>query len=290
MKRASGTASRRDLARVWTARAWWRAWRGVARGLAWRRRPAAPRSSLVAWHAAWTCETGSQRSVPAPCAAQSARRSRGGGSGRPTSSINSNKFFGRGRKNGTVFALELRLLADGLRQLLRSYALFEWHTRTTTIADIHKRAPAPLGTALTRRFQCSCTVARQGQSAAQPWVCLHHLAGVGVNALAGHQASRRVGAVRSAEEQDVRLRPGGGRCGASSERVCDQMAHATRERWMRQGMMAPVDGIVHPPAALLHAYAAPLRIIQQPPLGCSLGNVLGQDDVTAQHAERERVS
>ena len=60
--------------------------------------------------------------------------------------------------------------------------------------------------------------------------------------------------------------------------------------WMRQGMMAPVDGIVHPPAALLDAYAAPLRIIQQPPLGCSLGNVLGQDDVTAQHAERERVS
>ena len=157
MKRASGTASRRDLARVWTARAWWRAWRGVARGLAWRRRPAAPRSSLVAWHAAWTCETGSQRSVPAPCAAQSARRSRGGGSGRPTSSINSNKFFGRGRKNGTgsdspSLSLDLRLLADGLRQLLRSYALFEWHTRTTTIADIHKRAPAPLGTALTRRF------------------------------------------------------------------------------------------------------------------------------------------
>ena len=49
---------------------------------------------------------------------------------------------------------------------------------------------------------------------------------------------------------------------------------------------APVDGIVHPPAALLHANAAPLRVSQQPPLGCSLGNVLGQDDVTARRRER----
>ena len=61
--------------------------------------------------------------------------------------------------------------------------------------------------------------------------CLHHLAGVGINALAGHQARRRVGAVRSAEEQDVRLRPGGGRCGGRL-RACDQVAHATRERWI----------------------------------------------------------
>ena len=59
---------------------------------------------------------------------------------------------------------------------------------------------------------------------------LHHLAGVGINALAGHQARRRIGAVRSAEEQDVRLRPGG-RCGGRL-RACDQVAHATRERWI----------------------------------------------------------
>ena len=52
-----------------------------------------------------------------------------------------------------------------------------------------------------------------------------------------------------------------------------------------------VDGVVHPPAALLHAHAAPLRLSQQPPLGSILGNVFGQDDVTARGgAERQRVS
>ena len=109
-------------------------------------------------------------------------------------------------------------------------SVFQLDVFTLECGATHKSAP-PAWTLLTHTwFQCSCTVARQGQRAAQLSVCLHHLAGVGINALAGHQASRRVGAVRSAEEQDVRLRPGGGRCGASSERVCDQMAHATRER------------------------------------------------------------
>ena len=45
-------------------------------------------------------------------------------------------------------------------------------------------------------------------------------------------------------------------------------------RWL-----APVDGVVHPPAALLHAHATPLRLGEQPPLGCILGDVFGQDDV-----------
>ena len=112
-----------------------------------------------------------------------------------------------------------------------------------TLAHIDKRTPAPLDTADTHtlRFRCSCTVARQGQRAAQTLVavCLHHLSGVGVNALAGHQARRRVGAVRPAEEQDVRLRPGGGRCGGRL-RGCDQVAHATRERWIARD--EPVAG------------------------------------------------
>ena len=154
----------------------------------------------------------------------------------------------------------------------------------------HKRA-LPSGhaahTLVPRSNQRSCTVARQGQRAAQLSVYLHHLPGVRINALAGHQARRRVGAVRSAEEQDVRLRPGGGRCGGRL-RACDQVAHATRERWTSR-WLAPVDGVVHPPAALLHAHAAPLRLSQQPPLGRILGNVFGQDDMTAcGGTERER--
>jgi hypothetical protein len=85
----------------------------------------------------------------------------------------------------------------------------------------------------------------------------------------------------------VRLRPGGGRCGGRL-RACDQVAHATRERWTSR-WLAPVDGVVHPPAALLHAHAAPLRLSQQPPLGRILGNVFGQDDMTAcGGTERER--
>ena len=108
-------------------------------------------------------------------------------------------------------------------------------------------------------------------------------------------------ACRPPSQSSGRCRSVGGRAGCAAQAWRRQVRGKLRESVrpdgacdkgavMRQGMMAPVDGIVHPPAALLHAYAAPLRIIQQPPLGCSLGNVLGQDDVTAQHAERERVS
>ena len=74
---------------------------------------------------------------------------------------------------------------------------------------------------------------------------LHHLAGVGINALAGHQARRRIGAVRSAEEQDVRLRPGGGRCGGRL-RACGRVAHATGEGGMRrQALSARPGGAWH---------------------------------------------
>ena len=94
--------------------------------------------------------------------------------------------------------------------------------------------------------QCSCPVVRQGQSAAQPPVSLrHHLAGVGIDALARHQASRWVGADRSAEEQDVRLRPGGGRCGGRL-RACGRVAHATGEGGMRrQALSARPGGAWH---------------------------------------------
>ena len=62
------------------------------------------------------------------------------------------------------------------------------------------------------------------------------------------------------------VRPGG---------ACDKGAvDRGTSRWL-----APVDGVVHPPAALLHAHATPLRLGEQPPLGCILGDVLGQDDV-----------
>ena len=72
------------------------------------------------------------------------------------------------------------------------------------------------------------------------------------------------------------VRPGG---------ACDKGAvDRGTSRWL-----APVDGVVYPSAALLHAHAAPLRLSQQPPLGCILGNVLGQDDMTARGgAERQR--
>ena len=62
------------------------------------------------------------------------------------------------------------------------------------------------------------------------------------------------------------VRPGG---------ACDKGAvDRGTSRWL-----APVDGVVHPPAALLHAHATPLRLGEQPPLGCILGDVFGQDDV-----------
>ena len=69
-------------------------------------------------------------------------------------------------------------------------------------------------------------------------------------------------------EQGQSVRPGG---------ACDKgSVDRGLSRWR-----SPVDGVVHPPAALLHAHAAPLGLGQQPPLGGILGNVLGQDDVTA---------
>ena len=62
------------------------------------------------------------------------------------------------------------------------------------------------------------------------------------------------------------VRPGG---------ACDKGAvDRGTSRWL-----APVDGVVHPPAALLHAHATPLRLGEKPPLGCILGDVFGQDDV-----------
>ena len=66
--------------------------------------------------------------------------------------------------------------------------------------------------------------------------------------------------------QSQSVRPGG---------ACDKGAvDRGTSRWL-----APVDGVVHPPAALLHAHATPLRLGEQPPLGCILGDVFGQDDV-----------
>ena len=110
-------------------------------------------------------------------------------------------------------------------------------------------------------------------------------------------------ACRPPSQSSGRCRSVGGRAGCAAQAwrqqvqgqaqsarprgACDKGAvDRGTSRWL-----APVDGVVHPPAALLHAHAAPLRLSQQPPLGCILGNVLGQDDVTARGgAEGERVS
>ena len=156
----------------------------------------------------------------------------------------------------------------------------------------NQSAPAPLDTAHTHCGHCSCTLARQGQRAAQlsgsAYITLPVLGSMRLPATKpvvgsvplGRRKSRMCGSGLAAAG-----------AGAGSE-------GATRWR-MRQGSggsqgmsrwWAPVDGIVHPPAALLHAHATPLGISQQPPLGCALGNVLGQDDVTARGgAERRRV-
>ena len=83
----------------------------------------------------------------------------------------------------------------------------------------------------------------------------------------------RAGCAAQAWRQQVR----GQAQSARPRGACDKGAvDRGTSRWL-----APVDGIVHPPAALLHAHAAPLRLSQQPPLGSILGNVFGQDDVTA---------
>ena len=87
-------------------------------------------------------------------------------------------------------------------------------------------------------------------STAQPPLNLSdNLAGRGVDALAVDEARGRVRALRAAEEEDVRLRP--------------------------------VNGVVHPAAALLHAQAAPLALREQAALGRILRDVLGQDHVAA---------
>ena len=91
-------------------------------------------------------------------------------------------------------------------------------------------------------------------SLAAPADLADDLAGRRVDALAVHEARRRVGALRAAEEQDVRLRP--------------------------------VDRVVHPAAALLHAEAAPLGLGEKAALGRVLRDVLGQDDVAARGERR----
>jgi len=46
-------------------------------------------------------------------------------------------------------------------------------------------------------------------------------------------------------------------------------------------LLGLVDGVVLPPAALLHAVRAPLRVREELALGQHLGQVLGQDHVPA---------
>lgn len=44
-------------------------------------------------------------------------------------------------------------------------------------------------------------------------------------------------------------------------------------------MLSPVDGVVHPAAALLDPEASPLLLRQHPGLGQTFGQILRQDDV-----------
>jgi hypothetical protein len=44
---------------------------------------------------------------------------------------------------------------------------------------------------------------------------------------------------------------------------------------------SPVDGVMLPAAGLLHAEHAPLILLEKAALGHRLGDLLGQDDVTA---------
>ena len=137
---------------------------------------------------------------------------------------------------------------------------------------------------------CSCTIytiGRQGQRAAasatiiqyqsalstSPYRCWDQCACRPPSPSSGRCRSvgGRAGCAAQAWRWQVRgqaqsVRPGG---------ACDKGAvDRGTSRWL-----APVDGVVHPPAALLHAHATPLRLGEQPPLGCILGDVFGQDDV-----------
>ena len=131
------------------------------------------------------------------------------------------------------------------------------------------------------------------------------LTGSRVDALAVDQASRRVGPLRAAEEQDVRLRA------ATAHTIEKGSARRTRQPWLawstverermvhgashgasygswqnsaprltRAAVGSPVDGVVHPAAALLHAKAAPLALGQES-LGRVLRDVLWENDVPA---------
>ena len=152
------------------------------------------------------------------------------------------------------------------------------------------------------------------------------LAGGGVNALAVDEASGRVGALRAPEEQDVRLRPArkhtstqdvreccGSSCWARYKRVAGvcitrrsqaggrhsaagrggvrARAATARQlpyRFACGSLCAPVDGVVDPSAALLHAEATPLRFGEQATLGGVLRDVLRQDHMPARGGVRFR--
>ena len=83
----------------------------------------------------------------------------------------------------------------------------------------------------------------------------------------------------SARAGSTRRWRGGSAHAAGPARGASRMQGSPRRR-----RVAPVDGVVHPTAALLHAHAAPLGLRQKAALGRILGNVLGQDDVPERSA------
>ena len=108
----------------------------------------------------------------------------------------------------------------------------------------NKSAPAPLDTAHTHCGHCSCTLARQGQRAAQPsgsaYITLPVLGSMRLPATKpvvgsvplGRRKSRMCGSGLAAAGAGAGAEAGGGgRCGGRL-RACDQVAHATRERWI----------------------------------------------------------
>ena len=136
------------------------------------------------------------------------------------------------------------------------------------------------------------------------------LAGRRVDALAVHEARRRIRALRTPEEQDVRLwaarthlrtrfksqRSYGSarRTARRSTRVHEARVHEARAHdacgavfalqramWAAVAAGAPVNGVVHPSAALLYAETAPLRLGEQAALWRVLRDVLRQDYVPA---------
>jgi hypothetical protein len=94
-----------------------------------------------------------------------------------------------------------------------------------------------------------------------------------------HTPSRRVRAERAAEEQDVRLRPGGWfpevkRSVSAFDPGASEGVYTAKD--------VLVDRVVHPAAALLHAQLAPLGLGQQAVRQVAL-HLLGQDHMPADH-------